>query len=406
MPPLAERLRPRHLDQVIGQEHLTAEGKPLRQWLKTGNLPSIIFWGPPGVGKTTLAQVIANEVDLPFVHLSAISAGVKEVRDCIEKAKKEGRILLFLDEIHRFNKSQQDALLGAVEAGLIILIGATTENPSFEVNRALLSRCQIFILQEHTEQSLQSLLDLALKTDPFLKNAQIEITEREALFLHSGGDARRLFNIIQMLVDSFEGTGTLKVTNALVDNLVQKRSLAYDKNGEQHYDIISAFIKSLRGSDPDASLYWMARMLMSGEDIKFIARRMVILAAEDIGLANPNALLLAQTCFNACTIIGMPEARIILSETALYLAQSEKSNSAYMAIQKAYEWVEQYPDLPVPLHLRNAPTKLMKSLNYGKGYMYPHEFEGNQVAQTYLPDALKGKKCYEPGKNSKESKGK
>lgn len=402
--PLAERLRPKKLDDVIGQEHLTQEGKPLRQWIKAGNLPSILFWGPPGVGKTTLAKVIALETELPFVHLSAISAGVKEVRECIEKAKIEGRILLFLDEIHRFNKSQQDALLGAVEAGLIILIGATTENPSFEVNRALLSRCQVLILEEHTEKSLDSLLQIALERDVFLKELQIEVAEKQALFLHSGGDGRRLFNILQMIVDGHPQDKKLVITNQMVDNLVQKRSLAYDKNGEQHYDIISAFIKSLRGSDPDASLYWMARMLKSGEDIKFIARRMLILAAEDIGLANPNALLLAQACFQACTVIGMPEARIILSETAVYLAQSEKSNSAYLAIDRALELVEKYPDLPVPLHLRNAPTQLMKSLNYGTGYLYPHDFEGNRVPQEYLPPRLREKKIYEPSKNSREIK--
>lgn len=402
--PLAERMRPRTLDDVIGQEHLTGVGKPLRLWISSGRLPSLIFWGPPGVGKTTLARVIAREVQLPFVHLSAISAGVKEVRDCIERAKTEGRILLFLDEIHRFNKSQQDALLGAVEAGLIILIGATTENPSFEVNRALLSRCQVLVLQEHTVDSLAAILEKALKEDLLLQKREIELQQKEALFLHSGGDARRLLNILEMLVDAHPGNDKILIQNDKVDQLIQKRSLAYDKNGEQHYDIISAFIKSVRGSDPDAALYWMARMLKAGEDIQFIARRLVILAAEDIGLANPNALLLAQTCFQACSVIGMPEARIILSETALYLAQSEKSNSAYMAIEKAFSWVDHYPDLPVPLHLRNAPTQLMKKLDYGKGYQYPHDFEGNWVAQQYLPDALVGKKVYTPGKNSREGK--
>lgn len=402
--PLAERMRPRKLDDVIGQEHLTGEGKPLRLWLSSGRLPSLIFWGPPGVGKTTLARVVAREVQLPFIHLSAISAGVKEVRDCIEKAKAEGRILLFLDEIHRFNKSQQDALLGAVEAGLITLIGATTENPSFEVNRALLSRCQVLVLQEHTVDSLEVILKKALADDPILKQRTIHLQQKEALFLHSGGDARRLLNILEMLVDAHPGKDAILIDNDEVDQLIQKRSLAYDKNGEQHYDIISAFIKSVRGSDPDAALYWMARMLKAGEDIQFIARRMVILAAEDIGLANPNALLLAQSCFQACSVIGMPEARIILAETVVYLAQSEKSNSAYMAIEKAFGWVEQYPDLPVPMHLRNAPTQLMKKLDYGKGYQYPHDFEGNWVAQQYLPDALLGKKVYAPGKNSRESK--
>ena len=400
--PLAERVRPETLDHVYGQEHITAAGRPLRQWLEAGQLPSIIFWGPPGVGKTTLAQVIAAQSGLPFVHLSAVSVGVKEVRAYIEKAENEGRILLFLDEIHRFNKAQQDALLGAVESGSILLMGATTENPSFEVNRALLSRCQVLVLKEHTIESLRQMLNHAIAVDEQLKKQSIEIIETEAIMLHSGGDGRRLLNLLEMVVATQKANQNVLITNAAVEEIVQHRSVAYDKGGEQHYDIISAFIKSIRGSDADAALYWMARMLAGGEDILFIARRMLVLAAEDIGLANPNALLLAQACFQACASIGMPESRIILSETAIYLATSPKSNSAYTAIGKAMEMVEKYPDLPVPMHLRNAPTSLMKSLHYGKGYLYPHDYEGNWVAQQYMPDALKGKTIYVASKNSRE----
>jgi len=403
--PLAERIRPQNLSQILGQEHITGPGKPLRAWLESKKMPSLIFWGPPGVGKTTLAQVLARELQLPFVHLSAISAGVKEVRECIERSKTEGKLTLFLDEIHRFNKSQQDALLGAVEAGQIVLIGATTENPSFEVNRALLSRCQVLVLKEHSVESLGLLLTQALQNDEVLKKLSIEITEKEALMLHSGGDGRRLLNLLEMAVDCQDTSKKIVITNALIESLVQSRIVAYDKSGEQHYDIISAFIKSMRGSSPDAALYWMARMLAGGEDITFIARRMLIFAAEDIGLANPNALLLAQTCFQSCSVIGMPEARIILSEVVIYLATSPKSNSAYVAIGKAMELVKTYPDLPVPFHLRNAPSKLMKDLNYGKGYKYPHDFEGNWVEQQYMPDALKEVTIYEPGKNNKEKKG-
>lgn len=403
MKPLAERIRPIHLDQIVGQEHITGIGKPLRSWLESKKMPSIIFWGPPGVGKTTLAKVIAENLHLPFVHLSAISAGVKEVRECIERSKVEGKLTLFLDEIHRFNKSQQDALLGAVEAGQIVLIGATTENPSFEINRALLSRCQVLVLKEHSVESLNTLVESALKEDSILKTLNIEIKEKEALILHSGGDGRRILNLLEMVIDAQDSSQKIVISNEMIESFVQARTVAYDKSGEQHYDIISAFIKSMRGSDADAALYWLARMLAGGEDVTFIARRMLVFASEDIGLANPNALLLAQSCFQACSVIGMPESRIILSQVVIYLASSQKGNSAYKAIGKAQELVNQYPDLPVPLHLRNSPSKLMKDLNYGKGYLYPHDFEGNWVAQQYMPDKLIGTKIYHPGKNAREN---
>lgn len=399
--PLADRVRPKLLDDLVGQEHLVGEGAILRETIRAKKIPSMVFWGPPGVGKTTLAQIISNEVNIPFFGLSAVQAGVKEVREVIATAKKAGQVILFLDEIHRFNKGQQDALLGAIEKGYIIFIGATTENPSFEVNSALLSRCQVFILKSLTEDHLKTVLQKAVSEDEILKTKKIEIREYEALFRISGGDARKLLNIIDIIVSKSEPDEII-ITNETVVKVVQANIAFYDKSGEQHYDIISAFIKSLRGSDPNAAVYWMARMLAAGEDPKFIARRMLILAAEDIGNANPNALLLANNCFQAIHVIGMPEARIILAQTAVYLASSPKSNASYMAIEKAFGLVEQFGDQTVPIHLRNAPTQFMKKIGYGKDYKYAHDFDGNFTEQEFMPDKLSGKKLYDPGKNPRE----
>jgi putative ATPase len=408
--PLADRLRPKDLDEFRGQEHLVGEKGVLRKAIESGNIPSFILWGPPGVGKTTLAWIIAYRLKRPFFHLSAVHSGVKDVRETIEKAKKQQFFnqpnpVLFIDEIHRFNKSQQDSLLSAVEQGVITLIGATTENPSFEVISPLLSRCQVYIMNPLEEPLLEDLLNQALKRDTYLASYNIEIKEYEAFIRLSGGDARKLYNALELVVSSESDKGKadkIVITNEKVLAHVQKNLALYDKNGEQHYDIVSAFIKSLRGSDPNAAVYWLARMVEGGEDPKFIARRMLILAAEDIGLANPNALLLAQSCFEAVNVIGWPESRIILSEAAVYLAISPKSNASYMAIENATEAVRENGDLPVPLHLRNAPTKLMKELGYHKNYKYAHSFEGNFVKENYLPEELKGTQFYDPGSNPKE----
>ena len=391
--PLAERMRPKELDEYIGQKHLVGKNAVLRRMVESGRIPSFILWGPPGVGKTTLAQIIANHLKVPFYTLSAINAGVKDVRDIIEKATSNrffdtASPILFIDEIHRFSKSQQDSLLSAVETGTITLIGATTENPSFEVIRPLLSRCQVYTLKPLEEKELLILLDRALHTDIQLKKRKIEIKETDALLRFSGGDARKLLNIIDLFVNA-DDSEELILTNDKIIERLQENPAAYDKGGEMHYDIISAFIKSIRGSDPDAAIYWLARMIAGGEDPAFIARRLVILAAEDIGLANPNALLLANTCFDALKKIGWPEGRIILSETTIYLASSPKSNSAYLAIDKALEIVKETGDLPVPLHLRNAPTSLMKEMGYGKEYKYAHNFENHFVEQDYLPEQLR-----------------
>lgn len=399
--PLAERVRPQNLQQYIGQEHLTGPDAPLRKAIDAKNIPSIIFWGPPGVGKTTLARIIGNELGLQFYQLSAISAGVAEVRKVIEDAKTLGKVLLFLDEIHRFNKSQQDALLGAVESGRIVLIGATTENPSFEVNNALLSRCQVYILKELDVDALTKITHQAITEDEVLKQKQIILVEHEALFLFSGGDARKLLNILEILANQPEQE--INITNKLVKDTLQQNIALHDKSGEAHYNIISAFIKSIRGSDPNGAVYWLARMLAGGEDVKFIARRMLILASEDIGNANPNALLIANQTFASVNIIGMPEARIILSQCATYLACSPKSNASYKAINQAMELVSKTGQLPVPLHLRNAPTKLMNELGYGKDYKYAHDFENNFVAVEFLPDGLIGNAFYEPGDNAREN---
>jgi putative ATPase len=401
--PLAERLRPTDLSEFIGQEHLVGAGKVLEQMIRNRKVHSIIFWGPPGVGKTTLAQIIARSLELPFVTLSAIDSGVKEVRAVIENARKAGHILLFIDEIHRFNKAQQDSLLGAVEKGIITLIGATTENPSFEVISALLSRCQVYVLKPLSEDNLKLLVHNALVQDDWLRSKGLTIAEWEALLQLSGGDARRLLNLLELIASSMP-SGQTAVTNEIVLDVVQNKMALYDKSGEQHYDIISAFIKSLRGSDPNAAVYWLARMIEGGEDPKFIARRMVILASEDIGNANPNALLLATTTFQAVELIGYPECRIILSQCATYLASSPKSNASYMAINNAQKLVTDTGDLPVPLHIRNAPTGLMKKLDYGKGYQYAHDFPGNFVDQEFLPDKVAGTKLYDPGSNATEAR--
>jgi len=433
--PLAERMRPQKLDDLIGQEHLTGKGSILRTAIENQKIPSIILWGPPGVGKTTIANIIAHTLQVPFYTLSAISAGVKEVREIIEKSKAQQGAILFIDEIHRFNKGQQDALLGAVEKGIITLIGATTENPSFEVISALLSRCQVYVLKPLNEKDLTKLLQAAITKDDELRKRNIELKETEALINISGGDARKLLNLLELVVDSasaspksppLEGTlpthktrdlsdgkvspkggdleGALErvITDDLVMDVAQKRIALYDKKGEQHYDIISAFIKSMRGSDPNGAVYWLARMIEGGEDVKFIARRMVILASEDIGNANPTALVLANATFEAVNKIGYPESQLILSQCAIYLASSAKSNAATTAIGAALSAVKQYGDLPVPLHIRNAPTKLMKSLDYGKNYQYSHSYENNFSPQEYLPKEISGTKFFDPGKNARE----
>lgn len=399
--PLAERMRPQTLADYIGQQHLVGEQGPIRLAIQNGQVPSMIFWGPPGVGKTTLANLIAAEMKLPVRKLSAISSGVAELRKVIDEAAALGKILLFIDEIHRFNKSQQDALLGAVEKGLITLIGATTENPSFEVNNALLSRCQVYVLRDFSRDDLLAILEQAIQKDDILKTCRISLQEPDALLLYSGGDGRKLLNLLELLVSTATGK-ELTVTNELVERVLQRKLAVYDKSGEQHYDIISAFIKSIRGSDPNAAVYWLARMLEGGEDVRFIARRMVILSSEDIGNANANALLMATQCFQAVEMIGMPEARIILSQCAVYLATSPKSNSTYLAIGEALDRVRSTGDLPVPLHLRNAPTRLLKDLNYGQDYRYAHVHENNFAEQEFLPDSLSGSKFYEPGDNTRE----
>ncbi len=398
--PLAERLRPSTLEELAGQKHLTGKGSILRMAIEQGKIPSMILWGPPGVGKTTIANIIAHTLRIPFHTLSAISSGVKEVREVIETAKNSEKAILFIDEIHRFNKGQQDALLGAVEKGTITLIGATTENPSFEVNSALLSRCQVYVLKPLDQEDLVALLQQALSKDEVLKNKNITLKETTALLTIAGGDARKLLNLLELVTDTLGND--VEITDEAVMDIAQTRVAIYDKKGEQHYDIISAFIKSIRGSDPNAAVYWLARMIEGGEDVKFIARRLLILASEDIGNANPNALLLANACFDAVNKIGYPEARIILSQCVTYLASSAKSNASYTAIDNALNAVRQLGDLPVPLPIRNAPTKLMKNMGYGKDYQYSHSYDQNFSAQEYLPTGLNGTRFYDPGKNARE----
>lgn len=408
--PLAERLRPNSLEEYVGQQHIIGKGAPLRRIIESKHgIPSFILWGPPGVGKTTLATIISHTIDVPFYTLSAVTSGVKEVREVIDKATKErffsnSAPILFIDEIHRFSKSQQDSLLGAVEKGVVTLIGATTENPSFEVIRPLLSRCQTYILQPLSKNDLEALLQRAITEDVELQQRNIELRETDALLHFSGGDARKLLNILELVVDAFEGDDKVIITNDFVKQCLQQNPLAYDKGGEMHYDIISAFIKSIRGSDPDAAIYWLARMISAGEDPKFIARRLVISASEDIGLANPNALLLANAAFDAVQKIGWPEGRIPLAEATIYLATSPKSNSAYLAINKALEIVNETGNQPVPLHLRNAPTTLMKEMGYGDGYKYSHDYPNNFVEQQYMPDALLGMRLWQAQHSSNEEK--
>ena len=408
--PLAERLRPNSLEEYVGQQHIIGKGAPLRRIIESKHgIPSFILWGPPGVGKTTLATIISHTIDVPFYTLSAVTSGVKEVREVIDKATKErffsnSAPILFIDEIHRFSKSQQDSLLGAVEKGIVTLIGATTENPSFEVIRPLLSRCQTYILQPLSKNDLETLLQRAITEDVELQQRNIELRETDALLHFSGGDARKLLNVLELVIDAFEGDDKVIITNDFVKQCLQQNPLAYDKGGEMHYDIISAFIKSIRGSDPDAAIYWLARMISAGEDPKFIARRLVISASEDIGLANPNALLLANAAFDAVQKIGWPEGRIPLAEATIYLATSPKSNSAYLAINKALDIVNETGNQPVPLHLRNAPTTLMKEVGYGDGYKYSHDYPNNFVEQQYMPDALLGMRLWQAQHSSNEEK--
>jgi putative ATPase len=395
-------MRPQNLDDLVGQEHLAGKGSILRTAIENGKIPSMILWGPPGTGKTTIANIIAHTLNVPFFTLSAISAGVKEIREVIQQAQKVSGTILFIDEIHRFNKGQQDALLGAVEKGTVTLIGATTENPSFEVNSALLSRCQVYVLKPLTEEGLIRLLHEAIEKDAWLNNKNIELKETEALLTISGGDARKLLNLFELVIDALVKEEKVIITDGKVMTIAQQRIALYDKSGEQHYDIISAFIKSMRGSDPNGAIYWLARMVEGGEDVKFIARRMVIFASEDIGNANPTALVLANAAFEAVNKIGYPEARIILAQCATYLASSHKSNASYMAINEAIDIVHKEGDLPVPLHIRNAPTGLMKRMGYGKNYKYAHDYEKNFTEQEFLPDKIAGTVFYEPGKNARE----